>query len=224
MKMHPTLLATALLLTLAACGSPVSDYTSSEAAKQLTLNDASHSFVVRFIPGSDRLASGDAARLRRMAATGAIRASDRLAVSPAGPPGLAARRVVTLSSEMLRYGIIVSPVALAEVPRDSAIVEVGRYLVTLPPCPDWSGPAAADFTNMSSSNFGCATVSNFGEMVASPTDLASGQPLGLAAGMPAAAAVNRYKTDKVILPTPTSSLPLAAPSTAAPGAGNSSGS
>jgi pilus assembly protein CpaD len=125
---------------------------------------------------------------------------------------------------MLRHGMTVSPVALAAVPRDSAIIEVGRYLVTLPPCPNWSGPAAADFSNMRSSNFGCATASNFGEMVASPADLASGQPLGPAEGMPAAAAVYRYKTDKVVLPTPNSSLPIAAPQTGAPGAGNSPGS
>ena len=224
MKMHPTLLAAALLLTLAACAAPVSDYTSSEAVNQLTLNDASHSFVVRFIPGSDRLAYGEAARLGRMVATGAITASDRLSVSPAGSPALAERRVVTLSSEMLRHGMTISPVAVADVPRDSAIVEVGRYVVTLPPCPNWSAPAAADFSNMRSSNFGCATVTNLGEMIANPSDLASGQPVGLAAGMPAAAAVYRYKNDKVILPTPNSSLPIAAPSTAAPGGGNSPGS
>ncbi len=131
---------------------------------------------------------------------------------------------MTLSSEMLPYGITVSPVALAEVPRDSAIIEVGRYLVTLPPCPNWSGPPAAHFSNTRYSNFGCATVSNLGEMVANPNDLATGQPLGLAAGQPAAAAVYRYKTDKVTLPTANSSLPIAAPSTAAPGGGNSPGS
>jgi hypothetical protein len=61
-------------------------------------------------------------------------------------------------------------------------------------------------------------------MIANPADMASGRPLGLAAGQPAAAAVNRYNTDKVVLPTANSSLPIAAPTTAPPGGGNSPGS
>jgi type IV pilus biogenesis protein CpaD/CtpE len=109
------------------------------------------------------------------------------------------------------------------VPRDSAIVEIGRYLVTAPRCPNWSGPASSDFGNVHYSNFGCATATNLGQVVASPADIASGQPLGLVAGQPAAAAVNRYNTDKVVLPTANSALPIAAPSNAAPG-GTSPGS
>jgi hypothetical protein len=61
-------------------------------------------------------------------------------------------------------------------------------------------------------------------MVADPADLASGQPLGMAAGQPAAAAVYRYNTDKVVLPTPNSALPIAASTNAAPGGNNSPGS
>lgn len=216
-------IAAALLAMLAACNSPVTDYTAAEAPKNLTLNDASHSIVVRFVPGSDRLARGDAERLGRLVATGEIGPHDRISVSPSGSPALAARRVTALSSEMLRYGLTVSDVPLAVVPRDSAIVEIGRYLVSTPRCPNWSGPASSDFGNVHDSNFGCATVTNFGEMVANPADLASGQPLGMAAGQPAAAAVNRYNTDKVVLPAANSSLPIAAPATAAPGA-NSPGS
>jgi type IV pilus biogenesis protein CpaD/CtpE len=224
MKIHAALAAT-LVLALAACNPPVADYTDAEAPKALKLNDASHDLIVRFLAGSDRLAHGEAERLRRLVANGEIGASDRVSVSPAGPPALAKRRVERIASEMLRYGMTVGTVPLATVPRDSAIVEIGRALVTLPPCPNWSSTAVgADFTNMRKSNFGCATASNFGEMVASPTDLANGQPLGLAAGGPAAAAVNRYKADKVVLPAASSALPIAAPQTNAPGAGNSPGS
>lgn len=224
MKAFLAPIAAALLATLAACNAPVTDYTESEAPKNLTLHDASHSLVVRFAPGSDRLARGESERLGRLVATGEIGSRDRISVSPAGSPALAARRVTTLSAEMLRYGLTISDVPLAVVPRDSAIVEIGRYLVSTPPCPNWSGPASSDFGNVHDSNFGCATATNLGEMIANPVDMASGQPLGLAAGQPAAAAVNRYNTDKVVLPTPNSSLPIAAPATAAPGAGNSPGS
>jgi pilus assembly protein CpaD len=214
----------ALLAMLSACDAPVTDYTNAEAPNNVVLNDVSHSFVVRFVPGSDRLARGEAERLNRLVATGEIGTRDRISVSPSGPPALAARRVTALSSEMLRYGMTVSEVPLAVVPRDSAIVDIGRYLVTAPPCPNWSSPASSDFTNMHPSNFGCATATNFGQMVANPADIASGQPLGLAAGQPAAAAVNRYNTDKVVLPSPNSALPIAAPTNAAPGGNNSPGS
>lgn len=216
-------LAAAFLAMLAACNSPVTDYTSAEAPKNLTVNDASHSIIVRFVPGSERLARGQADELARLVATGEIGPSDRISVSPSGGYALAARRVTTLASLMLHYGLTVSAVPLAVVPRDSAIVEIGRYLVSTPRCPNWSGPASSDFGNVHSSNFGCATATNFGEMIANPADLASGQPLGLAAGQPAAAAVNRYNTDKVVLPTANSSLPIAAPSSAPPG-GSSPGS
>jgi pilus biogenesis lipoprotein CpaD len=223
MKKLLSLAAAALLVTLAACDAPVNDYTNAEVPNHLTVNDASHSIVVRFAPGSDRLARGEAERLGRLVATGEIGPRDRVSVSPSGSPALAARRVTALSSEMLRYGLTVSNVPLAVVPRDSALVEIGRYFVTKPPCPNWSSPAESDFTNQHPSNFGCATATNFGEMVANPADLVSGQPLGLAAGQPAAAAVNRYNTDKVVLPSANSALPIAAPASAAPG-GTSPGS
>jgi len=224
MKNTLSLIAAALLSALAACNSPVTDYTAAEAPNKLTLDDASHGILVHFVPGSDRLARGEPERLRRLVATGEIGPRDRISVSPAGPPALAARRVTALASEMLRYGMTVSAVPLAQVPRDSAIVDIGRYLVSVPPCPNWSGPNAADFSNMRYSNFGCATATNLGEMVANPSDLASGQPLGMAAGQPAAAAVNRYNTDKVVLPNPNIALPLAAPATPAPGGNNAPGS
>jgi pilus assembly protein CpaD len=217
-------IAAALLATLAACDAPVTDYTKAEAPNYLRVDDASHSFIVHFVAGSDRLGRGEAERLARLVATGEIGPRDRISVSPSGPPALAARRMTMLSSEMLRYGMTIGEVPLAAVPRDSAIIEIGRYLVTTPPCPNWSGQNAADFTNTPYSNFGCATATNLGEMIANPADLVSGQPLGMAAGQPAAAAVNRYNTDKVVLPAPNSALPIPAPASSAPGGSNSSGS
>jgi pilus assembly protein CpaD len=82
-------------------------------------------------------------------------------------------------------------------PPNRALVSVGRYAVTLPPCPNWSQPRANDFTNALPSNFGCATATNLGLMVASPGDLTSGRQLGLASGKRAAAAVDRYLNDTV---------------------------
>jgi pilus assembly protein CpaD len=109
------------------------------------------------------------------------------------------------------YGIAVSGTGVASVPPNHATVEVVRTLVTLPPCPNWSKPPQPDYENAPSSNFGCATETNLGLMVANPTDLASARPLGPAEGQPAAAAVQRYLTDKVTpLPSETGATPFSA--------------
>ena len=94
----------------------------------------------------------------------------------------------------------------------------GRYLVTLPACPNWSQYPASDFTNARSSNFGCATASNLGLMVANPADLVAGRELAHADGTPAVSAVTRYLTDKVKLPDTTSGAAALAASSATGGA------
>jgi pilus assembly protein CpaD len=200
MQIHPCLLSVTVALTLAACAPPAADFTESEWPKQLTLDDATTQLDIRFLPGSSRLAAADAARLRVLAANGSIAPADRVLVAAAGSPDLAAARVGAISSELLRYGVVATPLPRGAVAPNRATVEVVRYLVTLPPCPNWSKEPSYDFDNSTHSNFGCANVGNLGRMVASPSDLAAGRPLEPAAGMPAAAAVNRYLSDKVIPP------------------------
>lgn len=194
MRIYPSTVALALTLALAGC-QQASEYTESEAPKQLKIDEATTRVDLRFARGSDRLVAGDAARLRFMAATGKLAPVDRVLVSAGGGPQLAAARLAAVSEALLPYGVVASPGALAGVPGDRAVLEAQRYLVSLPPCPNWSKPPAHDFTNAVESNYGCATVSNFGRMVANPADLVSGQPLGLAAGKPAQDAVDRYMND-----------------------------
>lgn len=224
-KMHPYPVAVALALALAACNPPIAEYTDTEAPKQLTLDDAAVKFDFRFLPGSSRLAAGDVARLRAFAARGSIASSDRVLVSVAGGPGLAEARAAAIEAELLPYGIVVNAVHRGNMLPNRAAIEVVRYLVTLPPCPNWSKEPANDFTNTLGSNYGCATVTNLGRMVASPADLASGQPLGLAAGKPAADAVRRYLFD--ISPTGAGVKPLLGATTstaaAAPAGGAGAG-
>jgi pilus assembly protein CpaD len=73
-----------------------------------------------------------------------------------------------------------------------------RYLVTLPPCPDWSRQSGTDFSNLPHSNFGCATQTNLGLMVAEPRDLLHGRGLAPADGVHQAEGIVRYRTGKVI--------------------------
>ena len=216
MRIHPYPVALALMLGLGAC-QQASEYTESEAPKQLKVDEATTRVDLRFAPGSDRLAAGDAARLRAMAAAGKLAPVDRVLVSAGGAPQLAAARVAAVTEALLPYGIVASPGALAGVASNRAVVEAQRYLVTLPPCPNWSKRPAHDFTNTPDSNFGCANVSNFGRMVANPADLVAGRPLGLAAGQPAAASVERYLTEKVPPAPPSSISTITAPPIPPPG-------
>jgi type IV pilus biogenesis protein CpaD/CtpE len=225
MNMHPFPMVVAILLALAACRPGPAEFTKSEAPNRLRLDDASVRVDLRFAAGSAHLLPGDAEKLRVMAASGVIAPSDRVQVAAGGRPGLAQARLETVASELLRYGIVVTALPLAGTPANLAIVEVGRYMVTLPPCPNWSKDPADPFTNSVGSNFGCANTSNFGRMAASPADLVSGRPRGSTAGQPAVAAVNRYLADRVELPSLTTVGPIGgAASAATGGAGGGGGS
>jgi pilus assembly protein CpaD len=203
--MKPYPLLAIVFLALAACRPAATEWTDREAPKYLRLDNAAVSVNVRFAAGSAQLLPADAARLRGMAVTGAILPSDRVAVAVGGGPGLAEARRDAISAALLPYGIVTSPSALAGVATNHGVVEVGRYLVTLPPCPNWSKAPGTDFTNSYPSNWACATQTNLGQMVANPSDLVAGQPLSPALGPTEVAAVDRYFTDKVKPPRASSS-------------------
>jgi pilus assembly protein CpaD len=205
MNMKPYPLLAIAFLALAACRPAATEWTESEAPKSIRLDNASLAVNVRFAPGSAHLAAADAARLRTMAATGVILPSDRVAVAVGGGPALAEARRDAISAALLSYGIVISPSALTGVASNHAVVEVGRYLVTTPACPNWSTASGTDFTNSFPSNWACATQTNLGQMVANPSDLVVGQPLSPALGATEVAAVDRYLADKVKPPRPSSS-------------------
>jgi pilus assembly protein CpaD len=186
----------ALALALAACAPGAAEYTKNEAPDRLQVDGATRIVEVAFAPGSDRLAPAAAARLDALVASGAARPADRVTIAAAGPPGLAAGREAAVASRLLRAGNVAEAGPPVATPPNSAVVTVGRYAVTLPPCPNWSMPRSNDFTNMPPSNFGCATAVNLGLMVASPGDLVAPRQLAPADGKPAAAAVDRYLDDK----------------------------
>jgi pilus assembly protein CpaD len=189
-----------LPLALAACAPGAAEYTKSEAPAQLKVDRAVYQVQLAFARNSYRLAPGETERLHHMVRSGAIRSDDRIIIAAAGGPHLAEERARAVSQELLRLGIISDTQLLTSVPPNHALLIIGRYLVTLPACPNWSKKPASDFTNEWSSNYGCADAVNLGLMVARPGDLVAGEPLAQADGAPAAAAVERYLADKVTLP------------------------
>src|SRR6266550_1529295 len=97
MNMKPYPLLAIAFLALAACRPAATEWTESEASKWIRLDNASVAINVRFAPGSAHLLPADAARLRTMAATGAIQPSDRVAVAVGGgPPRCDLRRALVL--------------------------------------------------------------------------------------------------------------------------------
>jgi pilus assembly protein CpaD len=214
MKTRTSLLALPLAWALVGCAT---DYTKSEAPNNLRVDGAESRIDLAFSPGSSRLARPDA--VRQLVATGIIRPADRVTISAAGAPALAEQRTFAISRELLAYGIVADALPLETVPANHAILGIGRYTVTLPPCPNWSSPPSAEYTNAHNSNWGCAAASNLGLMVASPADLVRGRPLGPTEGQPAVNAVQRYMTDRVKQP-PT---PTASPFAASTGGGDSGG-
>ena len=221
MNVKPYPLLAIVFLALAACRPAATEWTESEAPKYLRLDNASASVNVRFAPGSAHMLPADAARLRSMVATGAIQPSDRVMVAVGGSPGLAEARRDAISAALLHYGIVTSPSALTGVATSHAVIEIGRYLVTTPRCPNWSKAPGTDFANSFPSNWACATQTNLGQMVASPSDLASGQPLSPALGPTEVAAVDRYLTDRV--KPPRASSATGGGSTGGAGAGGGTG-
>jgi pilus assembly protein CpaD len=216
MKNHLRFVLLPLTFGLAACAA---EYSKSEAPTQLRVDGAESRRELAFAAGSAYLSTSELRKLDGWVLGGSIRPADRVEVAAAGAPGLAQQRAAAIAGELLRYGIVATTLVLDTVPANHATVSVGRYAVTLPTCPNWSQSLSYDFTNALTSNYGCANATNLGMMVASPADLVSGRPFSAPDAQPAAAAVQRYLTDR-IKPPP---APTATPFGGGGGGGDSGG-
>ena len=210
---HPMLLP--LLLGLAACAA---EYSKSEAPTALRVDGAQSRQEIAFAAGSAALTPSEVRKLNDWVLSGGIRPADRVAIAAGGLPALAQARTAAISQVLLRWGIVATPQPLADVAANRAVVNVGRYAVTLPTCPNWSQSLQWEFTNAYTSNYGCADATNLGLMVASPGDLVSGRQFTGVDAVPAVNAVDLYLTDRIKPPPQPTASPFAAPTGgAAPG-------
>jgi pilus assembly protein CpaD len=206
-----------LLLGLAAC---VTEYSKTEAPTALRVDGAETRREIVFAGGSATLSPREMRKLDDLVLDGSIRPADRVMIAAGGPPGLAAARAAAISSELLRWGIVTTPLSLdPAAPANRATVSIGRYAVTLPACPNWSEGWRWEFTNALSSYYGCDDATNLGLMVASPADLVSGRPFAGIDAVPAVNAVDRYLTDKITPPPSPTASPFAASTGGAPAGG-----
>lgn len=210
---HPMLLA--LLFGLAACAA---EYSKSEAPTALRVDGTQSRQEIAFTAGSAALTPSEVRKINDWVLSGGIRPADRVAIAAGGSPALAQARTAAISQVLLRWGIVATPQRFTDVAANRAVVNVGRYAVTLPTCPNWSQSLQWEFTNAYTSNYGCADATNLGLMVANPGDLVSGRQFTGVDAVPAITAVDLYLTDKVKNPPqPTASPFAAAAGGAAPG-------
>jgi pilus assembly protein CpaD len=209
-----------LLLGLAGCAA---EYSKSEAPTALRVDGAESRREIAFAAGSATLSPSEIRKINGWVLSGGIRPADRIAIAAGGPAALAKARAAAISQALLRWGIVATAEPFANVAANRAVVNIGRYAVTLPDCPNWSQSLQWEFTNAYTSNYGCADATNLGLMVASPSDLVSGREFTGIDAVPAINAVNRYQTDKITPPPQPTASPFSGGGGASAGAGGGAG-
>ncbi len=206
-KSWPALLAlvSGALLGLAACAPPTSYWSASEQPpRQNRVEYIRLTHAVAFAPGRSTLAPDETDRLEDFLHRQKVGYGDKVTLIVSGDSSridLARRKALTrLLHHAGLYDVAVRSAKAPAVFADQATLVVGRYVVTPPPCPDWSKPSDSDVTNTSSSNLGCANTVNLGMMVADPGDLVHGEEMGPANGAQSTLGIVRYRSDKVIVP------------------------
>jgi pilus assembly protein CpaD len=213
-------LSAVLILALTGCDSPVEQWQPAEAPKANKVEFVRLAHSVRFAPGAAALAPAEARRLIAFIDDAEIAGGDEIYLDTGPADGLAQKRQATVRALLSRRGIRAVALPGGNAARgDEVALQVERYVVTPPACPNWSKPSGGDPTNTVGSNFGCATATNLGLMVADPRDLLVGRKPGPADAEPAVRAVHNYRTGKpVALPDDLTGQAQPGASAAGPGA------
>ena len=199
------IVSAAAVALLSACTIPDPAYMSKlpgpPPAKEPLPERIDYSHDVAFKPVAARLELAERRSLDQFLTKIEVTRNDRFVLTAANgvDHGIADQRRDVVNAYLRAKGIrkiAVAPNLAAGTdgapPRDSVRVRIERYVVVLPPCPDWTKFPGTSFANTVHSNFGCATAVNLGLMVADPADLASGRDLAPVDGVTGAAAVERY--------------------------------
>ena len=163
--------ATALLMTLGACGG-----TTNRGLESVHQPVVSRRDFVYDMPATYAGASSE--RLAAWFDSLNMRYGDRVSVDD--PSGSAANRSA-VASVASRYGLLVAdsaPVTQGAIAPGSFRVVVSRSIAEVPGCPDWSRSSQFNYSGDAPSNYGCATNASMAAMVANPEDLVSGRKPG----------------------------------------------
>ncbi|MBV9522023.1 MAG: hypothetical protein JO010_04480 [Alphaproteobacteria bacterium] len=223
------LIGLALLAFLCGCQSPIEQWHASEAPKTNKVELARLSHTVRFEPNAAKLSPAETSRLDGFLETADLVAGEHVYLSSPRADSMASAREAVLRRILVHRGIEAEPIKNTETPlggpgADTVTIQLDRYVVTPPDCPNWSKPTGGDPTNSVDSNFGCANATNLGLMVANPRDLLAGRQAGPADAEPALRGIQNYRAGKpVVLPDDLSSNASPGSSAASPGASGGGG-
>jgi pilus assembly protein CpaD len=184
-----------VLLQLAACSPAVTDWQPVEASKTLKVDYVRLDHTVHFNPRAGTADRAELSQLNGFLDSAEAQPGDHILLKASGP--LADARRAPIEAMLARRGLKTMRVEAPDAPDDGVRIEVGRYVVTPPSCPNWSKPPIYDPQNTVSSNFGCATQVNFGLMVAEPRDLLVGRTPGPVDADPALLPMQRYRAGEV---------------------------
>lgn len=192
------------LLMAAGCTPDAGRWSPAEAPKDNKIDFVTMQHQVHFAPGSATVSPAETKALAEFLRRVEFEYGDEATID-IGPRGqnvaadaLAAKRLdavtVALRHQRVRAQPALKPTVEGVLSRDTAIVVIGRYVVTPPNCPDRRKPESDDYTNTTQSNYGCATATNLGLMVANPGDLVRGTTPGPADGEFATRGVQLYRS------------------------------
>lgn len=180
---------------LAACAPRTETWSPSESPKRNLVSWTEFHHAVAFVPGSATLTQSESQALEQFVGRLARGEGVRVSLAASGSdPTLAVRRETAIAAWFRERGVQAQlGAAPVGVRADAVRVTVGRHVVTLPNCPDWTKPADGNPSNTVSSNFGCATTRNLGLMVADPGALVRGYEMGPADGEAMAKGIQDYR-------------------------------
>jgi pilus assembly protein CpaD len=226
MRAPMTALIPVLLLALDACvPSDATQYSAAETPKAIRVDYARRTLDLGFAAGRTTMSEAEAVKLQGFLAAGGLDDSDRVTLGAAPEDKLAQARLRELALLLRGYGVVVKTDAAPSVkPRPGHVtLELARYVVTPPACPQWGRVPQGDYTTTTGSNFGCADAVNLALQVADPGDLLAGRGHGAFDGAPASLAIQRYRTDKLAPLADTGVSPISGSTAGSPGASGGGG-
>ena len=185
-------------LALAGCDDTHLNTSYDGSHKALKVDYVQLKHPAAFMPGTAKLANGEADKLADFLTDAQVSSEDHVYLATQSGDKLVAQRIGQIAHQLSAHGIGATtlPGGGKDVPPNEIVVVVERYVVTPPQCPDWSKDPVANHENEVASNFGCSTASNLGLMVADPRDLVIGRHMGPEEGDPALAGIERYRAGK----------------------------
>jgi pilus assembly protein CpaD len=180
---------------------PLSEWRPSESPRQGSVELVQLAHWVDFTPNAQTLSTDERARLDRFLESIDLGYGDSITVGVAGDQTIAQTRARLVQAHLTARRVETHLVAIPAPPpahRESVAVNVARYVVTPPKCPDWTKNAGQDVFNTPTSNIGCATGYNHALMVANPGDLVHGKRVGPGDGTALALGIERYQKGEII--------------------------